>query len=704
MSELQSIKEAHHTDVYSYPGLVVRRGQSFPITLNFNSSVSDWKSIIFTAQTGPPVEKPSKTKVVFPVTRFLRSGSWGAIVESSPANSLNVIIASPANAIIGRYELSVQITFDDQPTTFNLGNFVMLFNPWVSDDDVYMADEEERKEYILNENGMLFMGNEKSINTYGWNYGQFEDNILNICLELLDRNTNYRNDPVSDCSQRNDATYVGRIVSAMVNSNDEYGVVEGRWEKDFPGGVDPTTWSGSVEILRKWQSDGYQPVKYGQCWVFAGVMCTVLRCLGIPTRAVTNFHSAHNTDGNLAIDLFYDENGKFLDDMTKDSIWNFHMWNESWFIRRDLGAFYDGWQVLDSTPQEESQGLFRCGPTSVKAVKEGDIQLRYDAPFVFAEVNADRTNWVYYGPDRKERVHSDTYYIGQMMSTKAVGSDERVDITDTYKYPEGSEKEREAFNKALRRLQISGTIENESVERNATPRLPNGVRDPQPRTTTQDGGDGAPTISGKFKLTSGAMVGEDINLILNLKNLSAETKKVQVKISCSSILYTGRRIQDIFTDNKFATLGPKGETNIPLVIYYTEYGSYLGNNSMLAMTALCEVLNEEKLLVRKDISLDNPSVHIRFRDQPIVYEPVNVEIKFVNPLMLTVNDCILVAEGSGLIDGQIRAELPPMRPRERMRFKLEITPWKAGPRQLLVRLASRRFSMKGFKTVVVAPW
>lgn len=625
-------------------------------------------------------------------------------MESSPANSLKVIISSPANAIIGRYTLSVQITFDDEPSTYPLGNFVMLFNPWVSDDDVYMEDEEERKEYVLNENGMLYMGNEKNIQAYGWNYGQFDENILNICLELMDRNINYRNDPVEDCSQRNDATYVGRIVSAMVNSNDEYGVVEGRWEKDFPGGVEPTTWSGSVAILRKWQSDGYQPVKYGQCWVFAGVMCTVLRCLGIPTRAVTNFLSGHNTDGNLDIDLFYDENGKFLEDMSKDSIWNFHMWNESWFIRRDLGAFYDGWQVLDSTPQEESQGLFRCGPTSIKAIKEGDVQLSYDAPFVFAEVNADRTNWVYYGPNRKEKVYSDTHSIGQMMSTKAVGSNERVDVTDNYKYPEGSEKEREVFNKALRRLQKNGSTANADVERNTPPRLNNRVRELQPRVTTRDGDAGAPAISGKFKIASGAVVGEDINLTLNLKNLSAETKKVQVKISCTSTLYTGRRIQDIFTDNKFVTLGPRGETNIPLVIYYTEYGSYLAQNSMLAMTALCEVSNGEKLLVRKDISLDNPAVHIRFGDQPTVFEPVNVEIKFLNPLMLTVDDCILVAEGSGLIDGQLKKVLPPMRPRERMRFKLEITPSKSGTRQLHVHIASRKFSMKGFKTVAVAPW
>lgn len=35
---------------------------------------------------------------------------------------------------------------------------------------------------------------------------------------------------------------------------------------------------------------------------------------------------------------------------------NFHVWNEGWFVRTDLGPTYNGWQVLDATPQERSQG------------------------------------------------------------------------------------------------------------------------------------------------------------------------------------------------------------------------------------------------------------------------------------------------------------------------------------------------------------
>ena len=45
--------------------------------------------------------------------------------------------------------------------------------------------------------------------------------------------------------------------------------------------------------------------------------------------------------------------------------------------------------MIDATPQEESGGLHRLGPTSVEAVRRGEIGMGYDTAFVFTEVNAD---------------------------------------------------------------------------------------------------------------------------------------------------------------------------------------------------------------------------------------------------------------------------------------------------------------------------
>ena len=44
---------------------------------------------------------------------------------------------------------------------------------------------------------------------------------------------------------------------------------------------------------------------------------------------------------------------------------NFHVWNESFFRRPDLPDGFDGWQALDSTPQETSEGRPRCTAVSL---------------------------------------------------------------------------------------------------------------------------------------------------------------------------------------------------------------------------------------------------------------------------------------------------------------------------------------------------
>lgn len=82
-------------------------------------------------------------------------------------------------------------------------------------------------------------------------------------------------------------------------------------------------------------------------------------------------------------------------------------------------------------------GVFCCGPAPVRAIKEGDLQLKYDIPFVFAEVNADVVYWVVRG-DGTHKKSTHCSIVGKNISTKSVGRDSREDITHNYKYPEGT--------------------------------------------------------------------------------------------------------------------------------------------------------------------------------------------------------------------------------------------------------------------------
>ncbi|KAM9296690.1 protein-glutamine gamma-glutamyltransferase E-like [Gastrophryne carolinensis] len=809
--------------MYNTSELVLRRGQSSRLTMDFNKPLRDWQSIVFIAHTGPQNSGYQNTHVEFALSSSWTSGMWSAVLESSPGNSLKIIMSSPANAVIGRYDLSVRISVMGQTATYLLGKFILLFNPWCIDDDVYMANEDERKEYVLNDHGVIFMGNENHIIGMGWNYGQFEDKILNICLDVLDRSLSCQKDPAADYSQRQSPIYVGRIVSSMINSNDDFGVLEGKWEKDFSDGADPNSWNGSVEILRKWLNDDYKSVKYGQCWVFAAVMCTVLRCLGIPTRVITNFNSAHNTDGNMAIDMHYDSEGKFLE-LSDDSIWNFHVWNESWFMRRDLGHYYSGWQVLDSTPQEQSQGFYQCGPTSVIAVKEGDVHLSYDCPFVFAEVNADRVTWVVQKDGSKERAYSDSKYVGQGISTKAVGSDARVDVTQNYKYLEGSPQERHTFEKASRMMSYYKPLkENKNEDRNAdsndiinrprtdptirpstnssdpvnrrptspstvsggsssplrfsgpasssspvssrssspsrfsgqpssplrlsgrpspsagnayqpvppSPRgrassraptlelpsssststalnsgrlshtLPtaNSYRPASPSPNTPQPLNSGPDIAGKFKILGSLLVGDDINLLLILKNLTAYHRPVKVNLSASCVLYTGRQLNEIFTDQKSLIISPNQDAHISLQIPYAQYQKCHSHGNLIQVVALCELPFGEKVVIRRDLVLDNPQIVIKPLTAAVLQKTMKLDIRIINPLNTAVTDCTLVVEGSGLVDKQLTAVVPYLRPKEKIRFKVELTPYRTGTRQLIVNFKCKHFSIKGYQLI-----
>ncbi|NWW85135.1 TGM3L glutamyltransferase, partial [Rhynochetos jubatus] len=687
-------KVAHHTSDYSSTDTILRRGQAFSITVNLRTTAQAGYNLTFIASTGPSPDESQQTEAIFNLSEEGASG-WSATQEPSEPGCMNFKILSPANAIIGRYKLKLQTASGNKVSSSLLGQFVLLFNPWCPSDDVYMANEEERQEYVLNDSGIIFQGLEKHIQQEAWNYGQFEEDILDISLAILDRSLNHRQDPAADVSNRSDPVYVSRVVSAMVNSNDEKGVVEGKWSGMYCSGTNPLQWSGSVTILRQWYRGRYKPVRYGQCWVFAGVMCTVLRSLGIPTRVVTNFNSAHDRNINLSIDKYIDTSGKTLH-FTEDAVWNFHVWNESWFIRRDLGSFYDGWQVLDATPQERSKGIYQCGPASTRAIKEGDVNLDYDSSFVFAAVNADYVTWIHYSNKRRKRIYSDTKKIGKFISTKAVGSNSRVDVTCNYKYPEGSLKERKVYKKALKLLGVKSTGKRTKIRRRR--RRPSAAQRPNATQPTQ------PSISGKLTLDAPPVIGQDICLSLALRNLITDFKTIKVKLRASAVLYTRKPKAEILQLFRTIKLGAEEVKDISFKISHCQYKNSLRDDRKILVTALCESKQGASLLVEKDIVLQDPFLTIKVLGAAVVREAVDVQVTFTNPLSEVVTGCVLKAEGSGLLREQLQIDVARMAPMESSTVQFEIIPYKSGTRQLQVDLVCTHFSdIKGFVMLDVAP-
>uniref|UniRef100_A0A673H1D7 protein-glutamine gamma-glutamyltransferase n=1 Tax=Sinocyclocheilus rhinocerous TaxID=307959 RepID=A0A673H1D7_9TELE len=418
-----------------------------------------------------------------------------------------------------------------------------------ADDGVFLSSDAERQEFVMNEQGILYKGVDEYITNTSWDFGQFEEDILDICLKLLDVNPKCLKDAAEDYSARCNPIYISRVVSAMINSDDDKGVLMGQWDGTYIGGVVPSNWSSSVDILRHWIKYDCHPVKFGQCWVFAAVMCTVLRCLGIPSRVITNYQSAHDTDQNLVIDEYFSDYG-VRPKRNLDSVWNYHVWVEGWMRRPDLSqdSLYDGWQVLDPTPQERSSGTYCCGPAPVKAILEGHTDVKYDIPFVYGEVNADKITWLVMANGSKKKILSDTKTVGQNISTKAVGSDSRQDITDQYKHPEGSVKERAAYDEAVKR--VTGLKESQ------TPR---------------------PSVQMKLSLDGVPLNGADIRLKLLVKSENSKAQDLTLKMSAQVMRYTGNPAAGIWSHTADLQLQPNTGTGLVLTtnqrqLAYKSYG------------------------------------------------------------------------------------------------------------------------------------
>ncbi|KAJ8400563.1 hypothetical protein AAFF_G00393320 [Aldrovandia affinis] len=658
----------HRTDLNGVDRLVVRRGQTFTVSLHLRSGPLEAMAFSLIVETGPCSSERTGTRAAFGLSGSVDETRWSASASCHDGQTISLSICSPPDAPIGRYSLTL-----DQGQTVCLGDFVLLFNPWCPRDVVYLDSEEKLREYVLSQDGIIYRGSYTYPTATPWNFGQFEYGILDACLRILDENPKYLRNPEEDCSGRRNPVYVSRVLSAMVNCNDDRGVLLGRWKDDYEGGVSPMSWRGSVEILRNWDSTSCQPVRYGQCWVFAAVGCSVSRALGIPCRVITNYLSAHDTNSNLVIERYVDENGQPVQ-RSKDMIWNYHCWIESWMTRPDLQPGYDGWQASDPTPQEKSEGVYCCGPIPLKAIKEGDLTFKYDAPFVFAEVNADVLTYMKHKDGRVEKIIGSTL-VGQQISTKSVGSDRREDITHLYKYPEGSDEEREAFKKANHQNKL-----------------------------LQHGPEAGLDV--KIKVSVEMKKGCDFDVFAVVTNKTPASKLCRLMFCSRATTYNGILGKDCgYKDLINLQVAAGEERRVPLRLNYCKYGLSITEDNLIRVAAfLTDYSNKEVTLAVRTVVLENPDIKIRILGEPKMNRKLAAEITLQNPLPDLLEDCCFSVEGANLTGGKTITEMlgSPVGPGEDAKVKVYFTPTRSGLRKLVVDFNSSKLShVKGYRNVII---
>ncbi|XP_058141173.1 coagulation factor XIII A chain [Dasypus novemcinctus] len=653
-----SNKIDHHTNKYDCNSMIVRRGQTFYVQIDFNRPYNP-RNDLFRVEyvIGRYPQENKGTYIPVPIVSELQSGKWGAKVIMSEDRSVRLSVQSSPECIVGKFRMYVAVwtpygilRTSRNPET----DTYILFNPWCEDDAVYLEDEKEREEYVLNDIGVIFYGDVNDKKSRSWSYGQFEDGILDACLYMMDR-------AQMDLSGRGNPIKVSRVGSAMINAKDDEGVLVGSWDNVYAYGIPPSAWTGSVDILLEYQSSK-TPVRYGQCWVFAGVFNTFLRCLGIPARVVTNYFSAHDNDANLQTDIFLEEDGSVNSKLTKDSVWNYHCWNEAWMTRPDLPVGFGGWQAVDSTPQENSDGMYRCGPASVQAVKHGHVCFQFDAPFVFAEVNSD----LVYIMIKKDGTHVvqavDATHVGKLIVTKELGGDGMNDITDTYKFQEGQEEERLALDTALM-YGAKKPLNTEGISKSKT------------------------DVDMDFKVEN-AVLGRDFKVTITFWNNSSSSHTLSAYLSGNITFYTGVAKTEFKNETFDVKLEPLSVKKEEVLVQAGEYMGQLLEQAFLHFFVTARVNQTNQILAKqRSTVLTIPKVVIKVRGTQVVGSDMIVTAEFTNPLKETLKNVWIYLDGPGVIKPK-RKMFREIQPNATVQWEEVCQPWVPGPRKLIASMTS----------------
>ncbi|KAK5897681.1 hypothetical protein CgunFtcFv8_015163 [Champsocephalus gunnari] len=470
----------------------------------------------------------------------------------------------------------------------------LLFNAWCPEDEVFLPNEAERKEYVLADYGTIYQGTAGSVGRRDWVYGQFERGVLDACIFVLDASRM----PIYN---RGDCIKLVRKGSAMINSQDDNGVCVGNWSDDFSLGRSPTSWTGSVKILLQYANTG-TPVTFAQCWVFAGVFNTFLRALGIPSRVITNFNSAHDNTGNLKTDLIFKQDGSPDERNTRDSIWNYHCWNEAFMTRPDLPPW----------PRRLAA-----------AIKEGLLCHPFDVAFCFAEVNSDvvfhkRDKYGSMTPYRVEKT-----YVGKNICTKSLGSNRPNYITHTYKYPEGSVQD----EKTMTRAEEYGCARDHSD----VPESPLVV-----------------TITAEQ-----VYLGQKVELQVLFQNKSDAPREIKVQLSGAIVFYTGVRAHHL-KQRSFTVSVPASKSVTEVVIVPAEeYTPYLG--AQLSLYFMVTGQSEgQSVTAMKLVDLKTPALTLTASGAPHVDQEMFVSVSFTNSFSFALTKVQLSMEGPGLMSSRSR--------------------------------------------------
>ena len=525
-------------------------------------------------------------------------------------------------AEVGKYQMDINIKKNDGEIAVESTVIYVLFNPWAREEPVYLAKASEINEYVQSDSAVMYFG---TPNPRKWVFGQYEAGVLDIVCKVLSRAT---------AKPKNDTVTIVRAVSAIANNHTKGGIVEGRWTRDFSGGTNPLDWSSSVQILKQYNRTN-QPVKYGQCYVFVGVVTTILRALGIPTRTITTDFSGIDRTRTVVLDKCIDENGNVYKDgkfCGVDGRWNYHIWNEVWLRRDDLKSksryhSHYGWQVVDGTPAVINDGQYKIGPAPVPAVKWGQTNITYETDFVFAEVMAPVVAWLVDSKtgQRKKVLSVDYSTTGERIVTKAVGSNDQVDMYTAYKFREPH----------FRRIALVNALKNHGTN---------------PKIIDHDPWKKASVVF-KLKVNSSYKMGENLVVKLVSTSVSKSVEKVRVKLVAESITPIEDTWKQINSSNVDVTLNPGQKHESVWILPAKMYADKLYDGNGLAFNVLAYVEGKDQVWGKRALAtITTPTLNVNNLIVNELAGSFTVDVTFDNPLPVDLHNCRMSLSGMNGIE------------------------------------------------------
>ncbi len=247
-----------------------------------------------------------------------------------------------------------------------------------------------------------------------WKYDIFEASMSDFVMRII-------NEIPED--KRSFVLIIRNLMSKMSSVNSDKSLIEGCWGGDYRGGKSPSDWKSTYEIFRMRERTG-NPIKYGQCWVYAECFTAMMKFLGIPSRTVFAINSHISLSSTFTVDMVYKQseskssskNGNYFslikdidsfiscddkgdeDDFdsifnSRDSMWNIHYWNEVFVPRNNTYS----WECIDTCPILESKdeplsSKKMLGPCLISNIKDGDIK-KFDFEYLSSSVNSPIRIW-----------------------------------------------------------------------------------------------------------------------------------------------------------------------------------------------------------------------------------------------------------------------------------------------------------------------